>query len=541
MQNNLKELQTKILEIVDYFDAFCKKHEIEYYLMAGTALGAVRHKGFIPWDDDFDVFMDERNYNKFRQLIKSNLDYTKYFFQDENSEEWPLYFCKLRMHNTALIETDVQFRIMHQGIFIDIMRFDNASDFGIIRYIQYICARILSAKTLGVRGYLTNSISKKWSIFILSKIITSKIQEILNSIVKMNNNKETKNVGFLFGRTSYRNLFFPSNYLGKGRKIDFEHLKLPVLEKVEDYLKITFGKSYMSIPSQKERDKYPQHAFIFDVNRSYKNYLNGLEYWRKYNGVILPNTPPHIKINDSIQSIQKYIKSNNAWFARWVSDFDMRKESQFWYIIHDTPMKMNDYSTNTRNQIKKGINNFQINIIDKSVIEREGYDIYANTFQSYNTFLELKSKETFIRQLEGEWEFWGVYFESNLIGYSQNKVTNDYCEYSSIKIDLAYKKMYPSYALFFLMNNYYLNEKNLKYVNNGSRSVSHDTEIQSFLVQKFGFRKAYCKMHISYSPFVAVAIKFIYPFRFVVKRLNNNFANRLLVLIRHEEIRKSFL
>jgi lipopolysaccharide cholinephosphotransferase len=541
MQNNLKELQTKILEIVDYFDAFCKKHEIEYYLMAGTALGAVRHKGFIPWDDDFDVFMDERNYNKFRQLIKSNLDYTKYFFQDENSEEWPLYFCKLRMHNTTLIEADVQFRIMHQGIFIDIMRFDNASDFGLIRYIQYICARILSAKTLGVRGYLTNSISKKWSIFILSKIITSKIQEILNSIVKMNNNKETKNVGFLFGRTSYRNLFFPSNYLGKGRKIDFEHLKLPVLEKVEDYLKITFGKSYMSIPSQKERDKYPQHAFIFDVNRSYKNYLNGLEYWRKYNGVILPNTPPHIKINDSIQSIQKYIKSNNAWFARWVSDFDMRKESQFWYIIHDTPMKMNDYSTNTRNQIKKGINNFQINIIDKSVIEREGYDIYANTFQSYNTFLELKSKETFIRQLEGEWEFWGVYFESNLIGYSQNKVTNDYCEYSSIKIDLAYKKMYPSYALFFLMNNYYLNEKNLKYVNNGSRSVSHDTEIQSFLVQKFGFRKAYCKMHISYSPFVAVAIKFIYPFRFVVKRLNNNFANRLLVLIRHEEIRKSFL
>jgi lipopolysaccharide cholinephosphotransferase len=444
MQNNLKELQTKILEIVDYFDAFCKKHEIEYYLMAGTALGAVRHKGFIPWDDDFDVFMDERNYNKFRQLIKSNLDYTKYFFQDENSEEWPLYFCKLRMHNTTLIEADVQFRIMHQGIFIDIMRFDNASDFSLIRYIQYICARILSAKTLGVRGYLTNSISKKWSIFILSKIITSKIQEILNSIVKMNNNKETKNVGFLFGRTSYRNLFFPSNYLGKGRKIDFEHLKLPVLEKVEDYLKITFGKSYMSIPSQKERDKYPQHAFIFDVNRSYKNYLNGLEYWRKYNGVILPNTPPHIKINDSIQSIQKYIKSNNAWFARWVSDFDMRKESQFWYIIHDTPMKMNDYSTNTRNQIKKGINNFQINIIDKSVIEREGYDIYANTFQSYNTFLELKSKETFIRQLEGEWEFWGVYFESNLIGYSQNKVTNDYCEYSSIKIDLAYKKMYSN-------------------------------------------------------------------------------------------------
>ena len=261
--------------------------------------------------------------------------------------------------------------------------------------------------------------------------------------------------------------------------------------------------------------------------------------WRKYNGALISNLPPHKDVDAS--DIVSKIKESKVLFARWVSDFDCKKKLSFWYIIHDTPMKMNDYSANTRNQIKKGINNFQIKIIDKSVIEIEGYDIYASTFQSYNTFLELKSKEIFIRQLEGEWEFWGVYFESNLIGYSQNKVTNDYCEYSSIKIDLAYKKMYPSYALFFLMNNYYLNEKNLKYVNNGSRSVSHDTEIQSFLVQKFGFRKAYCKMHISYSPFVAVAIKFIYPFRFVVKRLNNNFANRLLVLIRHEEIRKSFL
>ena len=56
-----KEIQIRILNIVKYFDAFCKKYDIEYYLMGGTALGAMRHKGFIPWDDDFDVFMDQKN------------------------------------------------------------------------------------------------------------------------------------------------------------------------------------------------------------------------------------------------------------------------------------------------------------------------------------------------------------------------------------------------------------------------------------------------------------------------------------------------
>ena len=83
---DLKELQNKMLELVEYFDIFCGKHDIVYYLMGGTALGAVRHAGFIPWDDDFDVFMDYKNYQKFCHIIKYDLDKEKYFFQEENYE-----------------------------------------------------------------------------------------------------------------------------------------------------------------------------------------------------------------------------------------------------------------------------------------------------------------------------------------------------------------------------------------------------------------------------------------------------------------------
>ena len=88
MNVDIKDFQYKILEIAFYFDEFCKKYDIEYYLMGGSALGAVRHHGFIPWDDDVDVWMFREDYNKLCEILESetlkNLEVlneknTKYF------------------------------------------------------------------------------------------------------------------------------------------------------------------------------------------------------------------------------------------------------------------------------------------------------------------------------------------------------------------------------------------------------------------------------------------------------------------------------
>ena len=270
----LKELQSKILELVSYFDSFCKENKIVYYLMGGTALGAVRHSGFIPWDDDFDVFMDRENYLRFLSVAKYNLDTDKYYFQQENTKELPLYFSKIRMNNTTFIEKDVVGRDIHHGVYIDIMCLNSASSVRSIRYLQYLSARILSAKALSERGYITNSTLKNLVLFIAKYFLPSFFAKLLLKFVRSFNGKNTAYIGHFFGRAPFKRTSFKTSYLGNQKYIKFNSLNLPVPEFVEKYLTIRYGNRYMELPSEKEKMKYPSHAFIVDTKKSYKEYMN---------------------------------------------------------------------------------------------------------------------------------------------------------------------------------------------------------------------------------------------------------------------------
>ena len=90
------------------------------------------------------------------------------------------------------------------------------------------------------------------------------------------------------------------------------------------------------------------------------------------------------------------------------------------------------------------------------------------------------------------------------------------------------------------MNKYYLQDKGFKYVHDGARSISHDTSIHTFLVKKFKFRKAYCHLHVIYKREVKLAVTVLYPFRNILKKLDQNIINKISVLLKQEEIRKSF-
>lgn len=93
-KSEINELQKIQLSMLKDFDAVCQKHRISYQLFSGTALGAVKHKGFIPWDDDIDVVMLREDYERFFDSASKKLDSNKYYVQREFSEHWPMFFFK---------------------------------------------------------------------------------------------------------------------------------------------------------------------------------------------------------------------------------------------------------------------------------------------------------------------------------------------------------------------------------------------------------------------------------------------------------------
>ena len=119
--SDIQAHQQVLMELWHTFDGICKKHDIPYFLFAGSALGAVRHQGIIPWDDDLDVVLMRDDYERFLRVADGELDQQQYFLQREFSEHFPMFFSKLRKNGTACMERyiprDPQ---MHQGIYLDI-------------------------------------------------------------------------------------------------------------------------------------------------------------------------------------------------------------------------------------------------------------------------------------------------------------------------------------------------------------------------------------------------------------------------------------
>lgn len=270
---SLKDIHSKILELAIYFDKFCKENNIVYYLMGGSALGAIRHKGFIPWDDDLDVFMEYDQYQKFLRIAKEKLD-SNYYLQKENTDEWPGLFSKLRMNNTTFIEEGYEMPSgSHQGFFIDIMCLYNTPSNTILRYIQYTIARIVIVKSQYKKKYKTSNIIKRIIMSMAGILISDKTQKKLLKMVSYWQRSDTKYVGHFFGRAPFSKTSFPRIWLGKQRYVNFENCMLPVPSSAEQYLRLRYGENYMEMPNKKTIAAYPSHAKIVDPNRNYTEYL----------------------------------------------------------------------------------------------------------------------------------------------------------------------------------------------------------------------------------------------------------------------------
>ena len=248
----LRHLQLIILDIAKDIDLLCEKNRIKYYLLGGSTIGAIRHKGFIPWDDDLDIIMDHENYNKFVKVCREQLDHDKYCFQ-EGIKDWPLPFSKIRLRGTVVDEFEgYQVKNGEFGIWIDVFKFDNVSNNRFVALWQYFCAKLFLCYTLSERTYKSATSKKKMMIF-LSKILSiNYLKRVCLYQVERLNNRNTDYVGFFYGRTKLKNAILKKCIYGNPVRVPFEDTFLPVQERVKEYLTITFG-DYMKLPPEKER------------------------------------------------------------------------------------------------------------------------------------------------------------------------------------------------------------------------------------------------------------------------------------------------
>jgi len=237
-----------------------------------------------------------------------------------------------------------------------------------------------------------------------------------------------------------------------------------------------------------------------------------------YKGAWIWKRGPHLEEELPSQERKKLLSSGGL-FIRNIYNFDKPEETYFWYIIKDHFGGMQEIPSKYRSNIRKALDALEIKKISKEQLLNEGYEVHKKAAESYKVKTDVPTVEEFkqhINSQDSDFEYWGCIMKDTgkLIAYAANLIVDNSVDYQTMKFHPDYLSMYhPSYGLIYEMNRYYLEEKKMLFVNDGTKSLTNHSGIQPFLMQKFKFRKAYCDIRIFYQPWFGIAVKTLFPFR----------------------------
>lgn len=258
----LRQLRKIQLDMLIEVKKICNKYDIKYSLIGGTLLGAVRHQGYIPWDDDADVGMLRKDYERFRKICRSELDSEKYYFQDDrNTKEYRWGYGKLRRKNTLFLRENQEHLKFGQEIFIDIFPLDYAPDNMLLRKIHMgYCFCIRKCLWSPVGAQIEKNNLKRWVYISLSKIPKSVIYKYYYRYIRRRKRSHTVRLNLFPTRKPYG---FPIAYFEKLRDFIFEGEVFPGTQFYDDYLRIKYG-NYMEIPPKEKRKVHPVVSIKFE-------------------------------------------------------------------------------------------------------------------------------------------------------------------------------------------------------------------------------------------------------------------------------------
>ncbi|MEZ4357070.1 MAG: LicD family protein [Eubacteriales bacterium] len=278
---NIRDLQLKSLEILLYFKAFCESNGLRFFLCGGCCIGAVRHKGFIPWDDDVDVFMPRADYEKLGGLWEKYADKNRYSYcrtNEDNSYETML--TQIADNNTTFIKKNLCDYDINHGIKLEIVPLDASPNsklkrkFQILRAIEFcLFNRQVVPENKGKAAKILGFLLLK--IFRSPKARYKLWKSAESKMTKYPLNGETKYLTELCVTYKYLKNQYPKEIFKEEVLMEFEGHEMPVPIGYDTYLKIAFG-DYMKLPPEEERA--PKHEAVYiDLNNSYTKY-KGIYY-----------------------------------------------------------------------------------------------------------------------------------------------------------------------------------------------------------------------------------------------------------------------
>lgn len=258
MENaEVKKIQKVALDILLEIDRICQANDIEYMLSCGTALGAVRHQGFIPWDDDLDIAMTRENYERFVQVLPTALgeDYYYHCFEADCRYNVLLPNMKVRKKGTCILERNKLLRhhCDGNGLFVDVFVFDKVSEKG----WQNILMRIWMYFLGGIIFVLDNL---HLNPVILKKLFVNSARGFHRA--NRNSHKWGLTMMWLFVKPTCQRIY-PERILFPLQRMPFEGGMFPMAHDPDAFLRIEIGDDYMILPPIEKR--LAKHTVAFSV------------------------------------------------------------------------------------------------------------------------------------------------------------------------------------------------------------------------------------------------------------------------------------
>lgn len=271
-KEEFRKLQLTQLEIMDEIHKICVENNIVYYIIGGTALGAVRHEGFIPWDLDIDIAMRRSEYDRFKEICKIQLD-SRFIYRDyTNSHNYDHPHALVCIKNTILENRFDKFNTEQEnfGIYLDIFPLDNApTDEKLKMKQKNKLIKISTLKRYKVGKCYNNYLLKRLMKKVVSAAIfwssVDKLNAKQDKCMRLYNEKETDFVCSMASHYPYEKQYMPKDIYGKPQLVDFEGRQYYAPQKLEEYLTRIY-KDYMKLPP-KEEQKANLDAFervVFD-------------------------------------------------------------------------------------------------------------------------------------------------------------------------------------------------------------------------------------------------------------------------------------